>query len=31
VAAIIKTSAVFTRELLLTPGAEAAGYRALRP
>ena len=30
VAAIIKTNAVFTRELLLTPGAEQSVYRAIR-
>jgi hypothetical protein len=31
VAAIMKTSAIFTQELLLRPGAEAAAYRTLSP
>jgi hypothetical protein len=31
VAAIMKTTAVYTQELLLTPGTETAGFQALRP
>jgi len=31
VAAIMKTSAIFTQELLLKPGAEATAYRTLSP
>ena len=31
VARIIQTNAVLTKELLLTPGAEAAALRALQP
>jgi hypothetical protein len=30
VAAIVRTNAVFTKELLLTPGAQSAAYRALQ-
>jgi len=31
VAAVMQSNAVFTKDLLLTPGAEAAAYRLLRP